>query len=138
MWWPPVTSRVYETETLPAVSPSMCARYDHGGEIVSTADHAPPSGRRAVRMTMFGGAPCCHTAVAVPSEATNRSGLPPAPSGIASAAVHGWPGALVANCIAPASSQTAVIRPCGSTPTAPEPTSPAPDSCSDGVQVLFG
>ena len=47
-------------------------------------------------MTMFGGVPCCHTAVAVPSEATNRSGLPPAPSGIASAAVHGWPGALVA------------------------------------------
>src|SRR4051794_40511788 len=117
----------------------MCARYDHAGEIVSTADHEPPSGRRAVRITSVSAVvPFCHTAVAVPSEATNRSGLWPSPSGIAWAAVHGWPGALSANITLSASSHTAVIRPCGSTPTAPAPDSPAPDSCSDGAHAVSG
>src|SRR3954454_7443339 len=118
----------------------MCGRIDHvdGTEIVSTDDHEPPSGRRAVRIAIDGAVPFCQTAVAVPLEATNRSGLWPSPSGIAWAAVHGWPGALSANITMSASSHTAVIRPCGSTPIAPVPDSPAPDSCSDGAQAVPG
>src|SRR3954471_130472 len=118
----------------------MCGRIDHADEIeiVSTADHEPRSGRRAVRITIDGAVPFCQTAVAVPSDATKRSGFRPAPSGITWAAVHGWPGALSAYITVSASSHTAVIRPCGSTPIAPVPDSPAPDSCSDGAQAVPG
>src|SRR5689334_17318402 len=120
----------------PAMSPSMCARNEFPPvESDSIDDHAPFNGRRAVLIASEPLGPDCQTAVAVPSLATNRSGLPPVAPGICCAPVHGPPGALSAHMILSASDHAAVIRPCGSMPTTGPDASPAPDSCSAADHV---
>src|SRR3954463_5070103 len=114
----------------PAISPSMCARKAFPPvDSDSIDDHAPPNGRREVLIASAPGGPACQTAVAAPSVATNRSGLTPVEPGIGCAPVQPLPGALPAHMIVSASDHTAVMRPCGSTPTAGPVASPAPESC---------
>ena len=133
-------STANETVTSPATSPEMFGRTAPAGEIVSTSDHGSPSGRRAVLITQLPGGPTNQTTVAVPSDARKMSGLPPAPPGIGCPAVQPCPGALSAHMTAAGlpSDQTAVIRPCGSTPTAGLVASPVPEIVSAGVHGSSG